>query len=193
MAAWHKGWLAFLVLASFGLSGCQASRSAPEKDIVSSDSVKTTAEQEAGSQAAGSMEVKSHEEQERIRILIAEQHAKALAKRDLIPPPGDDPYRWIQDAQDVYGQYAPPSTMFKVTDEGNCGGPGGGCTVQLSDVTGPLEPVEIYISPTAIGSTHLLFHEIAHSHGILDECMAEKWAHTVTDIIEWSYLECAPE
>lgn len=188
-------WDRFLLLTCVSLSftGCQGVEPEQRKDLASIETVKTETPPDVEPEVDHSLASKSAAEQERIRILIEQEHNRALAKMNSIPPPGDDPYRWIQDAQDVYGEYAPPSTIFKVTDEGNCGGPGGGCTVQLSDLTGPLEPVEIYISPTAIGSVHLLFHEIAHSNGVLDECMAEKWAHTVTGLIQWSYDECDPK
>lgn len=179
----------FFALASFSLVGCQGGEPEKTKDFVAIDTVKT--DNKASAIADSSPASPSPEEQERIRILIAQEHEKALAKKNSIPPPGPDPYQWIQDAQDIYGESAAPGTVFRVTDEGNCGGPGGGCTFHVLD-TDTIGVPEIYISPSAIGSVHLLFHEIAHSHGVMDECMAEKWAHTVTELDEWSYPECAP-
>lgn len=177
-----------LIILSFTLAGCQPDNSSSPDSNEENVSIEKSFVEETD--APSETEI-STEKQAEINKAIANQYQQAMAKRNEVPPPGDDPYEWIQKVQEIYGQYAVDGTVFHVTTEGNCGGVNGGCTIQHSDINGPIGTTEIYISPSAIGSVHLLFHEIAHSHGIIDECMAEKWAHTVTGLQEWSYDECA--
>ena len=120
---------------------------------------------------------------------VAQEQAKAVQEKKVATPtPLGDPYQWIQDAQRQYGVYADPDTRFIVSDAGNCGGPRGGCTNQWSTFTGP---ITTHISPSGIGDYQLLFHEIAHTRGIIDECAADRWAHNVTGVVIWKYAGCA--
>lgn len=79
---------------------------------------------------------------------------------------------------------------------GNCGsaispsGTGGGCTHYNNDGT-----VTVYLSPATIGTPkgqHVMFHELAHANGTVDECAAEYFAHEFTEIDLWSYPQCMP-
>lgn len=129
-------------------------------------------------------ETKATAEAEALKV----SKAQAKQEKKVAPAPGSDPYRWIQDAQNLYGVYADPDTTFIVSDAGNCGGPGGGCTDQWSTFTGP---ITTHISPSGIGDYQLLFHEIAHTRGVINECAADRWAHNVTGVVIWKYRGCA--
>ena len=141
-----------------------------EQDRVAKEAERAAQEQAQAAQAAKETE----------RIAQEKKNAATVAV--------NDPYQWIQDAQRRYGVYADPDTTFLVSDVGNCGGPRGGCTNQWSTFTGP---ITTHISPSGIGDYQLLFHEIAHTRGIIDECAADRWAHNVTGVVVWKYAGCA--
>lgn len=131
-------------------------------------------------------------EEDRLRREAEKVVAQTPPPTPVAPPQSGE--EWIQTTMASYGVYAAPGTTFLITDVDNCGGPGGGCTSLLrSGQTGKIihGKTVIRISPSAIGDVHLLFHEIAHSHDIMDECEAEHWAHNVTNnYTTYSYPHC---
>jgi hypothetical protein len=42
--------------------------------------------------------------------------------------------------------------------------------------------IVLYLAPEAIGNIYILFHEIGHTKGILDECTADQYSRSITGI-----------
>lgn len=98
-----------------------------------------------------------------------------------------DSNEWLADSLAQAGITLAPTTQVLFSDVANCGGVGGGCTYVLP------ERDVVVISPAVVGTeagTHILFHELAHAQGELDECEAENWAHSFEAVDLWSYPQC---
>lgn len=97
---------------------------------------------------------------------------------------------WITGTLAGYGVGVPSNVRFEVTESGNCGGVGGGCTTVVGDGT-----VIVTLSPALSGTPqgiHVLLHEMAHVlYGMNDECAADRYAHSLHGMNMWSYQECA--
>lgn len=106
-----------------------------------------------------------------------------------------DEVSWEQGVLNKSQLELPTNTYVYITDQYNCGselspeGIGGGCTYEAVDGT-----TVITVSPYVVGTPageHILLHEVAHAHGIMDECAAEEYAHTFSDYpYIWSYPQC---
>lgn len=86
-----------------------------------------------------------------------------------------------------------PNVKWLFTNEANCGAAlsaenSGGCTYETA-----ANQYTVIISPELAGTAgghHILFHELAHTQGIADECAAEAFAHQFESEALWSYPEC---
>lgn len=111
------------------------------------------------------------------------------------PAPISTEISWEQGVLNKAQIELPDNTNIYISDQYNCGseispdGIGGGCTYEAVDGT-----TVITVSPYVVGTPageHILLHEVAHAHGIMDECAAEEYAHTFSDYpYIWSYPQC---
>lgn len=96
------------------------------------------------------------------------------------PETNTDGYAWITQMQTKYSAHATAGTKFNITDTlpSSCGADAVGCFTAMQDsATGVWSDKNVWILPSQVGSDPwILFHEIAHSHGIRDECAADEWA-----------------
>lgn len=101
---------------------------------------------------------------------------------------------WVQAELEAADMEMSPTTTILFTNVANCGAEisavqAGGCTYNVGEgkhviVLSPSLPF------TASGH-HVLFHEIGHSVGYMDECAAENYAHQFEyDQELWSYPAC---
>jgi hypothetical protein len=101
---------------------------------------------------------------------------------------------WVQAELEEADMEMVPTTTILFTNTANCGADistvaQGGCTYNLQDGTHVM-----VLSPTlpfTAWGHHILFHELAHTLGIMDECKAEAYAHQFEyDVELWSYPAC---
>lgn len=141
------------------------------------------------------------EQQAQEAALVAEQQAKAeasaLAEKkaqeasaatNTAVLPGESGYQWMDRMQRLYGVYAYPGTQFFVAQGTPCDhfAPTAlGCTEQILDSV-THEPwhqgIKLHMPYKAIGNLYVLFHEIGHTQGIMDECQADIYSRNVTGI-----------
>lgn len=92
---------------------------------------------------------------------------------------------WVNATMAKYGVYPHPQTQI-VIGTPPCGPGSDGCLSGLwqNDETGEAFVPEravltLTIAPHAVGNEFVLFHEIAHSWGIIDECAADQYSYNV--------------
>lgn len=104
--------------------------------------------------------------------------APAPAPQPAPAPAPMDPYQWINATMAKYNVYPYPGTQI-VIGYGQCGNRDG-CTHQETMGGAPTRKgIVMFIAPTGIGKEFVLMHEIAHTHGILDECQADAFARSM--------------
>lgn len=100
--------------------------------------------------------------------------------------PGETAYQWIDRMQAEYGVYAYPGTQFFVAPSTPCTFQADilGCTEQwvLLDGTITHTNIKVHITDAAVGNLYVLFHEIAHTQGIMNECEADIYSRNITGI-----------
>lgn len=174
---------------------------AQEAAIQKAAAVKAAQEAEirAKEEARVAAELAAKKEQE--AALVAEQQAKAeasaLAEKkaqeasaatNTAVLPGESGYQWMDRMQRLYGVYAYPGTQFFVAQGTPCDhfAPTAlGCTEQILDsVTHQPwhQGIKLHMPYKAIGNLYVLFHEIGHTQGIMDECQADIYSRNVTGI-----------
>jgi hypothetical protein len=104
----------------------------------------------------------------------------------------DQAREWAEATLSGSGVTLADNVTLLFSSTANCGADAsaagmGGCTYFLK--SGPVVVISPELAWTQAGS-HILFHETAHSMGIVDECAAEAWAHQFEDEPYWSYPEC---
>lgn len=100
--------------------------------------------------------------------------------------PGENAYAWMDRMQREYGVYAYPGTQFFVAPSTPCTFQANilGCTEQWMNMDGtPTHTrIRLHMTEAAIGNVYILFHEIGHTQGIIDECQADIYSRNVTGI-----------
>jgi hypothetical protein len=100
--------------------------------------------------------------------------------------PGEDAFAWMDRMQREYGVYAYPGTQFFVAPSTPCTFQAQvlGCTEQWMNMDGtPTHTrIRLHLTETAVGNVYVLFHEIGHTQGIIDECQADIYSRKVTGI-----------
>lgn len=112
--------------------------------------------------------------------------AKPATTTGLLP--GESGFDWINRMQRQYGVYAYPGTEFSIRGSTRCHAfapQALGCTTQELDPD-TMKPshkgIKVVLTPGSIGNPYVLFHEIAHSQGIMDDCQADIFSRNVTGI-----------
>lgn len=99
--------------------------------------------------------------------------------------PGENAYQWMDRMQAEYGVYAYPGTQFFVAPSTPCPQSyASGCTEQWMNMDGtPTHTrIKLHMAEASIGNVYVLFHEIGHTQGIIDECQADIYSRNVTGI-----------
>lgn len=101
---------------------------------------------------------------------------------------GESGFDWINRMQRQYGVYAYPGTEFSIKGSTNCHSfalQALGCTTQEVDAE-TRKPthkrISVALTPSSIGNPYVLFHEIAHTQGIMDDCQADIFSRNITGI-----------
>lgn len=103
--------------------------------------------------------------------------------------PSGPMYDWMNAELAAHGKKLPANVTVLFTEEGNCGGIGGGCTITYPNGG----PIYLIVSPASFNNgtqDHIFWHEYAHTLGIRDECQAERYSQPYTDNFVWSYPQC---
>lgn len=97
-------------------------------------------------------------------------------------------FDWINRMQKKYGVYAYPGTEFTIQSVTGChkfAPQALGCTSQEVDRdTGKPthKRITVALTPSSIGNVYVLFHEIGHTQGIMDDCQADIYSRNITGI-----------
>lgn len=106
--------------------------------------------------------------------------------------PGENGYQWMDRMQKEYGVYAYPGTQFFVAPSTPCPQRAAvGCTEQWMNMDGtPTHTrIRLHMAEAYIGNVYVLFHEIGHTQGIMDECQADIYSRNITGIPGGFYCE----
>lgn len=101
---------------------------------------------------------------------------------------------WVQAELEEADMELSPNIKILFTNTANCGAEisatnEGGCT--YSDAAGNKTIILSPTLPFTVGGHHVLFHELGHAVGYIDECEAENYAHQFEYEQEiWSYPTC---
>ena len=100
--------------------------------------------------------------------------------------PGESAFAWMDRMQREYGVYAYPGTQFFVAPATPCTFQAQvlGCTEQWMNMDGtPTHTrIRLHLAEAAVGNVYVLFHEIGHTQGIMDECQADIYSRSITGI-----------
>lgn len=112
----------------------------------------------------------------------------ALTSNDNSLLPGENGFQWMDRMQRKFGVYAYPGTQFFIAPATPCqhfAPQALGCTEQILDsVTHQPwhQNIKLHMAESAIGNLYVLFHEIGHTQGIMDECQADIYSRNITGI-----------
>lgn len=112
----------------------------------------------------------------------------ALTSNDNSVLPGESGFQWMDRMQRKFGVYAYPGTQFFIAPATPCqhfAPQALGCTEQILDsVTHQPwhQNIKLHMAESAIGNLYVLFHEIGHTQGIMDECQADIYSRNITGI-----------
>lgn len=115
---------------------------------------------------------------------VKEPVAPAVKGNGLLP--GESAFAWMERMQQEYGVYAYPGTQFFVAPSTPCTFQAQvlGCTEQWMNMDGtPTHTrIRLHLAEAAVGNVYVLFHEIGHTQGIMDECQADIYSRNITGI-----------
>lgn len=112
----------------------------------------------------------------------------ALTSNENSVLPGESGFQWMDRMQRKFGVYAYPGTQFFIAPATPCqhfAPQALGCTEQILDsVTHQPwhQNIKLHMAESAIGNLYVLFHEIGHTQGIMDECQADIYSRNITGI-----------
>lgn len=100
---------------------------------------------------------------------------------------------WIDRLTKKFDVYPHPNAEVIVASSTPCDIPDrivDGCVIQDMIFSHPTGwNMKMYIADKAVGDAYVLFHEIAHTKGILDECAADNYSRSVTGLPGGYYCE----
>lgn len=99
---------------------------------------------------------------------------------------GESPEKWVERMTKMYGVYPHPATQVIISEKLACDDGKqniSGCVGQDTFAGHPTaQNMQMYLTPDSIGDIYVLFHEIAHTKGILDECSADNYSRSITGL-----------
>ena len=128
------------------------------------------------------------EEPAPVENTVAPSMPLALTSNENSVLPGESGFQWMDRMQRKFGVYAYPGTQFFIAPATPCqhfAPQALGCTEQILDsVTHQPwhQNIKLHMAESAIGNLYVLFHEIGHTQGIMDECQADIYSRNITGI-----------
>lgn len=99
----------------------------------------------------------------------------------------ETPEQWVDRMTNKFKIYPRSGTRIIFADSTPCDEgtfKRSGCVTQNIDFFGrPMGgDINLYLVPDAVGDIYILFHEIGHTKGILDECTADHYSRSITGL-----------
>lgn len=144
--------------------------------------------QQAKQDAHKAAEEKTKEAEQAEITTTAPSMPLALTSNENSLLPGENGFQWMDRMQRKFGVYAYPGTQFFIAPATPCqhfAPQALGCTEQILDsVTHQPwhQNIKLHMAESAIGNLYVLFHEIGHTQGIMDECQADIYSRNITGI-----------
>lgn len=114
-------------------------------------------------------------------------HDKWQVSQDTKKLDSETPEQWVDRMTKKFNVYPRNGTRIIFADSNPCDedkDKRSGCVSQDLDFLGRArgQNIDLYLAPDAIGNIYVLFHEIGHTRGILDECTADEYSRSVTGL-----------
>lgn len=99
----------------------------------------------------------------------------------------ETPEQWVDRMTKQFNVYPRTGTRIIFADSSPCdkgADKRSGCVTQDLDFLGRAtgQNIDLYLAPDAVGDIYVLFHEIGHTKGMLDECTADEYSRSITGL-----------
>lgn len=114
-------------------------------------------------------------------------HDKWQLIQDTKKLDSETPEQWVDRMTKEFNIYPHEGTSVIFASSTPCDDGGykrSGCVTQEVDFLGRTtgRNIDLYLAPDAVGDIYVLFHEIGHTKGLLDECTADEYSRSVTGL-----------
>lgn len=114
-------------------------------------------------------------------------HDKWQLSQDTKRLDSETPEQWVDRMTKKFNVYPHSGTRIIFADSNPCDegkDKRSGCVSQDLDFLGRAmgQNIDLYLAPDSIGDIYVLFHEIGHTRGMLDECTADEYSRSITGL-----------
>lgn len=114
-------------------------------------------------------------------------HDKWKLAQDTKKLDSETPEQWVGRMTKKFNVHPRKGTRIIFSDSNPCDkgkDKRSGCVSQDLDFLGRAtgQNIDLYLAPDAIGDIYVLFHEIGHTRGMLDECTADEYSRSITGL-----------